>query len=79
MTQNDIIRIAREACDKDKVEAWSNGFWTLTQEELERFADLVLRAERQACAKVCDQFDAESPFIGQGRKCAEIIRARGEA
>lgn len=32
--------------------------------------------EREACAKVCDQFDAENPFIGQGRKCAEIIRAR---
>jgi len=52
MTQNDIIRMAREACDKDKVEAWSNGFWTLTQEELERFADLVLKAERQACAEL---------------------------
>lgn len=34
--------------------------------------------ERNECAKVCDQFDAENPFIGQGRECAKIIRARGE-
>jgi len=27
------------------VEAWSNGFWTITQEELERFAALVAVAK----------------------------------
>jgi hypothetical protein len=47
MTRDDIIRMAREACDPDKVEAWSNGFWTITQEELERFAFLVAKAERK--------------------------------
>jgi|688.fasta_scaffold1653326_2 hypothetical protein len=48
MTRDDIIRMAREACDKDKVDAWHNGFWTLMQEELERFAALVAAAEREA-------------------------------
>ena len=47
-----------------------------TIDELERFANLIAAAEREACAKVCDQFDAQNPYIGQGRKCAKIIRAR---
>jgi hypothetical protein len=34
--------------------------------------------EREACAKLCDEFDAENPHIGQGRACAFEIRARGE-
>ncbi len=48
MNREDIIRMAREACDTDKVDAWHNGFWTLTQEEIERFAALVAAAERTA-------------------------------
>ena len=48
MTRDDIIKLAREACDADKVDAWHNGFWTVTQEELERFAALVAAAEREA-------------------------------
>jgi hypothetical protein len=47
MTRDDIIRMAREACDADKVDAWHNGFWTLTQEELERFTALVAAAVEQ--------------------------------
>lgn len=47
MTRDDLIRLAREACDTDKVDAWHNGFWTVTQEELERFAALVA-AEKDA-------------------------------
>jgi len=46
MTRDDIIRMMREACDADKVDAWHNDFWTITQEELERFAALVADAER---------------------------------
>ena len=38
MTRDEIIKLAREACDPGKVDAWQNGFWVLTQEELERFA-----------------------------------------
>jgi hypothetical protein len=51
MNREDIIRMAREACDTDKVDAWHNGFWTLTQEEIERFAALVAAAEREKVAK----------------------------
>lgn len=56
MTRDEIIRMAREACDADKVDAWYGGFWTLTQEELERFAAIVAAAEREECAKLCDSF-----------------------
>ena len=48
MSRDEIIRMAREACDPGTVDAWKNGFWTLTQEELERFAALVAEAERKA-------------------------------
>ena len=48
MNRDDIIRMVREACDKGKVDAWYNGFWTVTQEELERFAAIVAAAEREA-------------------------------
>ena len=46
MNRDDIIRMAREACDKDKVDAWQNGFWVITQEELERFFHMAQAAER---------------------------------
>lgn len=75
MTRDDIIRMAQEA---GVTFVTDFGVASATPEWLARFAALVAAAERDACAKVCDQFDAENPFIGQGRKCAEIIRARGE-
>jgi hypothetical protein len=65
--------MAREACDTDKVDAWHNGFWTLTQEEIERFAALVAAAEREACAKVCDDLWQEDKTA---HDCREAIRAR---
>lgn len=64
MTQEDIIRMAREAVTKDDGEYFS------TYEYLERFAAIVAAAEREACL-------AEFQF---GRSNAEIkaaIRARG--
>ena len=84
MNQEDIIRMAREACDTDKVDAWHNDFWTITQEELERFAALVAAAEREACAKVCDPEpsppnEAYTVLNNKAtmRRCAAAIRARG--
>jgi hypothetical protein len=47
MTRDDIINLMQQACDPDKKPAWHNEFWTITQQELERFADLVLKAERK--------------------------------
>jgi hypothetical protein len=76
MTQDDIIRMAREACDAGTVDAWHNDFWTITQEELERFAALVAQAEREACAKVAEKM---LRFYTQAvTGVPEAIRARGQ-
>ena len=45
MTQDEIISLMRQACDPDKVDAWNNDFWAITQPELERFANLIAAFE----------------------------------
>ena len=76
MTRDDIIRMAREA-----------GLPYMYQTDeivnlglVERFANLVAAAEREACAKLC-----EARYMGdnnredmEAKRCAEAIRARGE-
>ena len=62
MTQDEIIRMAREAGPD----------WWLNTTMLERFAALVAAHEREECAKVCD----EHGFYGEAP--ARDIRARGE-
>jgi len=48
-------------------------------DELERFAALVAAAEREACARVCEQMDTSGdPVQGWLLYCAAGIRARGE-
>ena len=71
MTNEDIIRMAREAgATRDHPEMLPN-FWTLTNPDLERFANLVAAAEREACAVIA--FNAKT-YI----EAAEAIRARGQ-
>ena len=71
MTQDEIIRMAREAGI-----AHAAGIY---MEHLERFAALVAAHEREACAKVCEQIDTAA--FGSVRPapndCAAAIRARG--
>jgi hypothetical protein len=69
----DTIDMMRDACDKDKVDAWQNGFWTITQEELKAFEALVRADEREACAKVCAE---DASGRDSGGYYAEIIRDR---
>ena len=63
MTEDDIIRMAREA-----------GLFTHkeVQPELERFANLVAEHEREACAKVCE----ERGMVKGGEVFSARIRAR---
>ncbi len=81
MNRDDIIRMAKEA-------GWvrpnhvSNP-WSGSTEELERFAALVAAAEREACAKVCEDLDESDTrfrhdYMRGTLDCAEAIRARGE-
>lgn len=78
MTDDDIMRMAREADDGPSSSA------------LHRFARLIAAAEREACAKVCDARAAEwyrrsaRAQHHQGAAtgasvCAQDIRRRGDS
>ena len=43
-----------------------DGWWVAYDEDLERFAELVRQDEREACARLCEPYQAET------------IRARGD-
>ena len=77
MTQDEIIEMLRASCDKDKVDPEQNGFWVIVTEELERFAKLVAQHEREACAKIADEWAVGWPH--PSTVIAERIRARGQA
>ena len=78
-----IIEMAEKAFETPGVEpAFRNGFWTVTLEELERFAELV-RAEaqadeREACARLAEEW-LGPPMRDKERYIAAAIRARGQA
>jgi hypothetical protein len=58
-----------------------SGLWLSDDEELERFAKLVRQDEREACAKLCDDFQLTDFCIRDWADgtydCAKAIRARG--
>ena len=64
MTQEDMIRMAKEA-------GWQYAHGDSGYEPLWAFAALVASAEREACAKVC-----EDSVEYAGDTLAEAIRAR---
>jgi hypothetical protein len=68
MTQDDIIRMAREAGAERNSDFPD---WSFEDGPLERFAALVAAAEREACAQIA--FNAKT-YI----EAAAAIRARGE-
>ena len=79
MTQDDIIRMAREAGWKDLREFDSemhDDIFMGKTADLERFAALVSQHEREACAKVCDEVGKES-LSHWPHRLATMIRARG--
>jgi hypothetical protein len=72
MTRDDIKNLMKQACDPDKKPAWHNDFWTVTQEELERFAALVAAKPKPLSdgkiGRLCGRFDAShSVAIGIAR------------
>lgn len=50
----DVIKLAREIADKDKVDPFVNGFFILTPDELSRFAARHRALVLEEAAKVCD-------------------------
>jgi hypothetical protein len=76
VTREEIIRMAKEA----GYLAWH------IDPRAERFSALIAAAEREACAKVCEEYRDEwlkgrgrYEFMGEGADyLADFIRARGE-
>lgn len=75
MTHDDIIKLAREA-GMFKLFGDPNAPEALTGNMIERFAALVAAAEREACARVCDEFESDAD-PDAGAVLAAAIRARG--
>jgi hypothetical protein len=74
MNRDDIIRMAEEAGVHEGGGAnWVEG------NRWELFANLVAAAEREACAKVCDELVLEHPGRADltAKQCAFNIRERG--
>ena len=77
MTRDDIIRMATQC---QLVNAGNRE--GLYMDALAEFAALVAAAEREACAKVCENgtfLHDFSPEAVYSRACARAIRARGQA
>jgi hypothetical protein len=72
MTQDEIIEMARQL----KMPYYYQDNTIKDLEKLEAFAKLVAQHEREACAKVCDEYADDSRT---GATCARVIRARGQA
>lgn len=73
MTKEDVIRMALEAggviYEVD---------YCFEIQNLERFAALISTAEREVCANVCENFNADHQDCNHYDKAmAEAIRARG--
>lgn len=83
MTRDDIISMARKAGKADGTTPLERSIVLYAAKSslfLEKFAELVAAAEREACAKACEA-EAEN-LIGMAYEsialgCAESIRARG--
>jgi spore coat polysaccharide biosynthesis protein SpsF (cytidylyltransferase family) len=80
MNRDDIVRMAREAGFESNSLGMTYTSGSLSN-LLERFANLVAAAEREACAKVADDgrfLHDDSPEAKFGKACAAAIRARGK-
>jgi len=75
MTRDDIIRMAREAGFESNSLGMTYTSGSLL-DLLERFAELVAAAEREACAEVCELM-YDYGWL-DAKRCAREIRARGQ-
>ena len=80
LSRDDVLRMAEEAGITNEliVSGWGE-HWIDMPIQLERFANLVAAAEREACAEACDELVLEHPGRADltAKQCAFAIRARG--
>lgn len=87
MNRDDITRLAEQANNGKVRDPLKSHMFFI--DELERFAALVAAAEREACAKVADDYAGNQQAWSYGldspdeyrmqaaHECADAIRARG--
>jgi hypothetical protein len=75
MTQDEIIEMAKKAGFVEK-DALFRSVYLANIKDLEAFAKLVAEKEREACAKVCEEYD-NGRHANAADLCADAIRARG--
>ena len=79
MTRDDIIRMAREAgfpvskWDDRVDEVMDGDNYHIQTDLIECFAALVAAAEREACAKVCEEIIRECCYDGEAKDVAEFL------
>ena len=72
MTENEVTVMLAEAIDQDK----EYKSWHVSTKHLMLFAAMVAAKEREACAKVVDDW---SDWHGGTELIAAVIRERGQA
>jgi hypothetical protein len=72
MTKEEIIRMAEASGVKDSL---LYEHWRCNLKSMTKFAELVAFAEREACAKVCEE---HYEYYGHDHVFAKAIRARGQ-
>ena len=82
MTHEEMVAMAREAGLGEHTNYEYEQIWELKNvEALERFAALVVAAERERCAKVCDEITNSMYWLNDrneiSQDCADAIR-KGE-
>jgi hypothetical protein len=74
MTQDEVLQTLRKVIKESEYYTT----WTVSTPHLVELVKRAVEAEREACAKVCDAFQARDVGM-QPAECAGAIRARGQA
>ena len=78
MKQDEIIEMARQASFTEN--SGFKGCFVCNPLSLEYFAKLVAEKEREACAKVCEEYETNNDIADTWLNIvSEVIRARGQA
>jgi hypothetical protein len=70
----------RDTIDMARESGFTDGELAFMGDNFRRFADLVRADEREACAKVCDDYDVKYDVCSSdtAESIATAIRSRGE-
>ena len=75
MTVEELNKILNTAHEARFVFAADASHWTCTDYEIIKFAAMIAEAEREACAKVCEEATLKNWFA---EDCVALIRERND-